>query len=475
MNSHRIALNPGLPSGHAIIFPMVSPPRQDTRFRVSEDLARQLVDSYGTPLYVIDEGHFRRRIRRYLKAFRSCYDKSELTFASKANSTLAVLAIAHAEGCLIDVASEGELRAAIAAGVPAARCHLHGNNKQREEIEYALEHGVSEIVVDNFAEIEILGELTGMLGQTKLVFRLAPGVDPKTHAKISTGQADTKFGFNIADGSAERALVRALELGLPVVGFHCHVGSQLLDPEAQRGGGELIARFAVQMLERHGFETKVLNVGGGLAARYLETDEPMEVEEYCRLVVQAVVDVLKARGLEPTLMQEPGRSLVAESGITLYRVGNVKTVPSKEVGQRTYVSVDGGLSDNPRPALYGAAYQVERVARGNGESVGGASSAREKREQALALPNDALVTVCGKHCETDNLFRDVMLPRDLAAGDILQVLTTGAYNASMANNYNRYARPATVLVRESGEQVLVQRRDTWEEMFAREMVPEGLT
>jgi diaminopimelate decarboxylase len=433
---------------------MVSFPRQDTRFRVSESLARELAIEYGTPLYVLDEHHFRESIRRYKRAFEEAHNKTELVFASKANSTLAVLAIAFAEGCAIDVASEGELRAALAAGVPPRRCHLHGNNKQQSELEFALDQRVGQVVVDNFGEIDLLSTLS--LRGTKLVLRLAPGVDPVTHEKISTGQADTKFGFNIGDGSAEQALRKCLDLGLPVIGFHCHVGSQLLDPSAQRSGGELLARFALEMLDRHGFRAEILNVGGGLGVRYTENDHPMPVEQYSRLVTTAILETLKGSRIDPVIAQEPGRALVAESGVTLYRVGNIKTVPSRELGTRTYVSVDGGLSDNPRPALYGARYQVERAF-------------------PAATDETQTVTVSGKHCETDKLFEHIKLPTDLAAGDILQVLCTGAYNSSMANNYNRYPRPATVLLREDGSRSIIQRRDSWEEMFARESIPEGLS
>lgn len=426
----------------------------DTRFRLSEDLARELAEQFGTPLYVIDEGHLRRRIREYRNAFRLARPHSELSFASKANSTLAVIAIAHHEGCRIDVASEGELRAALAAGVPASDCAFHGNNKSREELTFALHQGIGHLVVDHGGEIEMVAALPRT--NTEVVLRLAPGVDPHTHQKISTGQADTKFGFNIADGAAERAVIRCLDLDLPLIGFHCHVGSQLLDPEAQETGGELIARFAADMLARHGFRATYLNLGGGLGVRYTDADQPMRIDQYNQLVVGAVDRALEGTGLDPTLGQEPGRALVAESGVTLYRVGVVKAVPAPGRGPRTYVSVDGGLSDNPRPALYGAKYTVERVA--------------PRSHETKHVP----VTVSGRHCETDTLFEDVNLPADLGPGDILQVLCTGAYNASMASNYNRFPRPATVLLREGGRADLVQRREGWDEMLAREIMPKDL-
>lgn len=415
-------------------------------FAVSAAEAQHLAETFGTPLYVVDESHLRERIRAYIDGFASVYPHTDISFASKANSTLAVLQIAADEGCTIDTASEGELEAALRAGVPAARCHLHGNNKTLAELERAAKEGVGQIVVDNFEEIERLGAM----GQVPdLLIRLAPGVDPKTHGKISTGQADTKFGFNIADGSGERALSRALELGLPVVGFHCHVGSQLLDPEAQRSGGALITDFALRMRREHGFTAKIINVGGGLGVRYQPGDQPMPIPDYCRLVVEAVRESLQGEW-EPTLVQEPGRSLVAESGITLYTVGVVKTVPAGE-GQRTYVAVDGGLSDNPRPALYGSKYPVSALP-------------QDGRTMAATRP----MRVSGKHCETDMLFDMVDLPDDIRPGDFVQVQCTGAYNSSMASQYNRYARPATVIRRTNGQFELVQRRDTFDEMFARE-------
>jgi len=438
---------------------MISAPILDTRFRLTETVALDLAKSYGTPLYVVDETHFRQRIQTYLTAFRTAYPRSEISYASKANSTLALVKMAYQEGCTIDVASEGEFRVALAAGVPGNKCHLHGNNKQIEELQFALANDIGHIVADSFEEIEMLNDIVTpeQRKSTKIVLRLAPGVDPVTHAKISTGQADTKFGFNIADGSAEKAAARCLELALNLYGFHCHVGSQLLDPEAQRSGGELIAKFAVDIKEKHGYTVQYLNVGGGLGVAYTSGDQPMGMAEYCRLIVQAVVSALEGSGIDPILGQEPGRSLTAESGVTLYRVGVMKTVPSKALGQRTYVGVDGGLSDNPRPALYGSKYTVERV-------VPATSADSETKN----------MTVSGKHCETDKLFDETPLPADLKVGDLIQVLCTGAYNSSMASNYNRYPRPATALIRKDGTHTLIQRRDSWEEMLAREIVPTDL-
>lgn len=428
----------------------------DLRFRLTEDQARRLAAEFGTPLYVLEETSLRRRIRQFFDAARRADANSEVSYASKANSTLAVLAIAHQEGCSIDVASEGEFRAALAAGVPPSACHLHGNNKSAEELSFAIEKGIGAIVVDHFGEIEMLRRIASQAGRCPpVLLRLAPGVDPKTHEKIATGQADTKFGFNIADGSALRATEMALNANLPLAGFHCHVGSQLMDSEAQTSGAELIARFAIEAKATLGFVASVLNVGGGLGVRYTDSDHPEPLDAFCQNIAVAVRSTLKGSGIDPILIFEPGRSLIAESGVTLYTVGVVKTVPIGGGNSRTYVAVDGGLSDNPRPALYGARYIIERVVP--------ASSGPMR-----------IVTVSGRHCETDRLIPDASLPEDIARGDLVQVLTTGAYASSMASNYNRYPRPATVLVRSNGDFHQVQERETYESMLVREVVPDDL-
>lgn len=441
---------------------MPAPSAQAEALRLTDDLAVELARQFGTPLYVFDEACFRSRIRRYQAAFKANFAQTELTFASKSNSTLAVVKMAHQEGCRIDTASEGELRAALAVGISGADCHLHGNNKSEAEITFALDAGIGQIMVDNFNEISLLARL-GVPSGTSLVLRLAPGVDPVTHAKISTGQADTKFGFNITDGSAEKALLACLSHRLPLIGFHCHVGSQLLDPEAQITGGSIITQFARDMKERHGFAASLLNIGGGLGITYMEGESPMAVEDYCALIAKAMKPELEAAGLDPVIAQEPGRSLAGPAGITLYRVGVLKEVPAAG-GRKTYAAVDGGLSDNPRPALYGSKYTVLPV------DDPGSSGAKLSDVSGGA----AAVTVSGKHCETDKLFEGIQLPGSFQEGDLLQVLGTGAYNSAMASNYNRLLRPASVLIRRSGQFDVIQARETWEQLFERERVPEDL-
>lgn len=443
----------------------------DRRFRLRPEQAESLASKYETPLYVLDEATFISRILEYQLAFSTAYAKSKLSYASKANSTLAVLKVAHQLGLTIDVASEGELRAALLAGVPASNCHFHGNNKQLRELEFAHQQGIEMVVIDNDEEIGKIREIQKRsgLGETTYALRLAPGVDPKTHQSISTGQADTKFGFNLGSGAAEKALRRCLALGIPVLGFHCHVGSQLIDPAAQKNGGRILAEFAVRMKQELGFELQYLNVGGGLGAKYLDSDEPMPISEYCQLIVNEVVPILNEHGLDPTIAQEPGRSLIAEAGVTLYQVGSLKTVTKSDGTERIYVAVDGGLSDNPRPVMYQAKYQVERVHRTprDWEYVTDGPGA------AVSAPaqQDSLFTISGKHCETDLLFEDVQLPSDLIPGDLIQVLTTGAYNAVMSSNYNRYPRPATVWIDRHGNDYLAVRRETWEEVFSQDIDP----
>lgn len=413
-----------------------------------------LVSEFGHPLYVVDEASFRGRIRRYRAAFAAAAEDWELTYASKANSCLAVLAIAAQEGCRIDCASEGELKAAILAGVPPSRIHLHGCCKSEEEIRFAIRQGVSQIVVDNREELELLASCG--LPLPDLLLRIAPGVDPKTNFKMSTGQADTKFGFCMADGAAEAAALFCIERGLPLIGFHCHVGSQLMEPTAQLKGARALARFAVRLKAERGLEVRVINAGGGMGVPYKEDDSPLAIDDYCRLLVEGIKEELAGSGLVPQIVQEPGRSLIAPAGLTLYQVGVVKKAVF-EGGERIYACVHGGLADNPRPALYGAQYPLVHVS-GDGRETEATGT----------------FTVSGRHCETDLLFADVTLPRDLKRGDLIQVLCTGAYNSAMASQYNRYPRPATVLKRLDGSYEVVQAADTWLEMFAREHLPVSL-
>ncbi|MFN3648653.1 MAG: diaminopimelate decarboxylase [Armatimonadota bacterium] len=412
------------------------------------DLARE----FGTPLYVMDEATLRRNCRDYLAAFRARWHDVKVSFAGKAFLCKGICKVIEQEGFCLDVASGGELYTALEAGFPAERISVHGNNKSVEELQMALDARVGHIVVDNFLELDQLTELTrGLSEPQSVLLRVAPGIDPQTHRRISTGQVDTKFGFDVASGAALAALSRAQEIpGLRLRGIHCHVGSQLLDTDCHVDSVAVMVDLLAQVKRDLGIELEELNIGGGLGIRYLRDHRPPTLEEFADAVTQTLREELDRHGLKaPVLLQEPGRSLVGEAGTTLYTIGSSKLVP----GVRTYVSVDGGLSDNPRPALYEAKYEV-LVANKAGQ------------------PHDQVVTVAGKHCETDILFKDVALasPR---AGDLLAVQSTGAYNFVMASNYNRFRRPPVVLVNDGRADLLV-RRETFEDLVARDVIPSRL-
>jgi len=416
-----------------------------------EDLA----GAFGTPLYVLDAAELLGRMRAYRSAFGPGTD---VVYAAKALCVTGVLQLAAAEGLGVDVASGGELATALRARVPVERIWFHGNNKSDEELAAAVDAGVGHVVVDGFEELERVAALGtargaavgGRVGRpVGIALRVTPGVEARTHDAIATGQDDSKFGFTLSAGLAHRAAARALELdGVRLRALHCHVGSQVGTADAFTVAADRMVGLMADVRDRHGMVLGELNLGGGLGIAYTGEDAEPDVAAYARAVRATVEAACGARDLPvPRLAVEPGRSLVGPAGITLYRVGAVKEVP----GIRTYVSVDGGLSDNPRPALYDARYTFA--------AAGGAP-----RGPAAPRP----VTVVGKHCESgDVLARDVALPGDLGPGDLLAVAATGAYNHAMASNYNRLARPAMVLVDDGRARVLV-RRETLDDVLARD-------
>ena len=361
------------------------------------------------------------------------------------------------EGLSMDVASLGELYTALKAGFPVERLSLHGNNKSDEELELAVEHGIGHIVLDNFDEIARLGRIVQAKGsEIGVLVRAAPGVDPHTHRLIRTGQADTKFGFNITDGSALRAVKQALATpGLRFQGIHCHIGSQLLDATTHAEAAEIMVRLMETIIRETGAAVEEINIGGGLGVRYLSRDEPPSYTEFAEKITTPLKLALDAHSLPyPKLLQEPGRALVGEAGTTLYTIGALKTVPITEApGTRTYVSIDGGLSDNPRPQLYEAVYECLLA-------------------NKAALPADSIFTIAGKHCETDILIWNTRLAVP-APGDLLAVQTTGAYNFVMASNYNRFLRPAVVLVADGQADVIVERQSL-DDLIRHERIPERL-
>ncbi len=411
-----------------------------------------LAQEFGTPLYVVDEQCLRENCRAYREAFATRYPHSHISFSGKVLTTMAVFKIAHQEGLGLDVSSEGELHTALRAGIPARDIVFHGNNKSRREIERAVIEGVGRVGVDSLDEIEALQEVAAAHDATvDVLVRVAPGVAADTHTHIQTGRVDTKFGFPIVGGAAKEAVAAAHAApNLKVRGINCHIGSQIMDITPFVQAVRLMVEFAAELRNSLDLVIEELDLGGGLGVRYLPEDRPPSIVEYA----QAIADAMRASCEKydlplPRLIQEPGRRLAGEAGITLYTVGVVKTVP----GIRTYVVVDGGLSDNPRPALYDARYH--------------AIVANKAR-----APRTTTVTVAGKHCETDTLIQDLQAP-EIAPGDILAVQTTGAYNYSMASNYNRLTRPAMVLVA-NGRADLIVERESLEDLTRLDRLPPRL-
>jgi diaminopimelate decarboxylase len=396
----------------------------------------EVAERFGTPAYIYAEDDIRRRALEYVSAFEERTDAFEVIYASKALPCTAAYTLIREAGLSVDVASGGELHMALAAGFDPALIHLHGNNKSEDELRYAFDRGVGHLILDSFDEIELADRL---LDRTqKVLIRVTPGIKPSTHDYVQTGQLDSKFGFGLADRLAERAVERVREsANLELVGLHAHIGSQIFELEPYVKAIEVIAAFCDSV----DLAPELLNVGGGLGIAYLDADEPPSIEDYVEVKVRGVQRVFDPA---PTILVEPGRSLVGNAGVTAYRVGTVKEIP----GVRTYVAVDGGMSDNLRPMLYGARYEAV-IADRAGE------------------PPQTLATVAGKHCESgDVLIRDTELaaPR---VGDVLVTPATGAYGYAMANNYNGVPRPPVIFCRD-GEARVVVRRETWDDLLARD-------
>lgn len=413
-------------------------------------LLSELAHRFGTPLYVLDELSLRSSCRAYRGALDRHYPGPALAlYASKANSSLAITALVASEGLGLDAVSAGELLTAIEGGMPPERIVLHGNNKSSEELALALQHGVT-VVVDNWRDVELLTELArGRPGPVPLLLRFTPGIECHTHEYIRTGHLDSKFGFD-PDQLEEVLTHLAGCRWAQVRGLHAHIGSQIFELEPHRDLAGVLAD-ALLLARRLGHSATDLNVGGGLGIRYVQSDDPPSIDSWVQVVAEAVAKACRERELElPRLLCEPGRSLVAPAGVTLYELGSRKEIP----GFSTYLAVDGGMSDNPRPITYQSSY----------------TACLADRPGAAAVET---VTLAGKHCESgDVLLRDLPLPAS-QPGDVLVVLATGAYNASMASNYNRIPRPATVLVGD-GRAELVQRRERPDELLRYDVLPERL-
>ncbi|TLS35650.1 diaminopimelate decarboxylase [Pseudalkalibacillus caeni] len=403
---------------------------------------------FGTPLYIYDVELIRGRARSFKRAFEEAGINHQVAYASKAFSCMALLQVIQEENLSLDVVSGGELFTALKAGFPAEKIHFHGNNKSREEIEMAVRANIGCFVVDNFYELSLLEEVSDDYGfHPSILLRITPGVEAHTHEYITTGQEDSKFGFDLKSGQVERAIRIILEnKRLDLLGLHCHIGSQIFETIGFVKAVETIYSYISKWNETFSYRPRVLNLGGGFGIRYTEQDQPIPAEEYVEAMVKAVTKHSHEQGLPlPEIWIEPGRSLVGDAGTTLYKVGSQKEIPSL----RRYLAVDGGMSDNLRPALYQAKYEAVI-----------ANKVTEVRNESYSI--------AGKCCESgDMLIWDQQLPT-AEAGDYLAVFCTGAYGYSMANNYNRLPRPAVVFV-ENGDAQLVVKRETYEDLISHDL------
>ena len=413
----------------------------------------KLAQQFGTPLYIMDEQHIREICREYYAAFVEGLDNAEVIYASKAFSTMAMCRLIDEEGLGLDVVSGGELYTALQAGFPAARIYFHGNNKSLAELRQAIQAGVGRIVVDNFYELAVLEDLAGELHRrVDILLRLTPGIDAHTHEYIRTGQIDSKFGFTLSNGAADQAVDLALSYEHVVLrGVHAHIGSQIFELESFRHEVAVMIEYMAQVRDRTGYLLEELNLGGGFGIYYADGDSPAGIADYAQVVGDSLQEACHVyKYPRPKVIVEPGRSIVGTAGTTLYTIGSTKDIP----GVRKYVAVDGGMGDNPRPALYQARYEAVVANKANAQPV-------------------EVVSVTGKCCESgDMLIWDIELPA-VEAGDYLAISSTGAYNYSMSSNYNRLPRPAVVLVNEGSAEIIVE-RETFRDLIRNDVIPERL-
>lgn len=409
-----------------------------------------LAEKYGTPLFLMDEERLRHNCRLYVNAVNRHFGEgAKVLYASKASSFKRIYEIINEEGMGCDVVSSGEIYTASLAGFPLENAYFHSNNKTDADIEYAIASGIGYFVVDNEEELFAIDRIAGEKGKVQnILFRLTPGIDPHTYAAVATGKVDSKFGSAIETGQAEEITRLALSLkNVHLCGFHCHVGSQVFDSDVYLRASEIMLGFIADMQEKLGLKTEILDLGGGYGVRYTEDDPTINIEKNIGQVAKHIKSCVKKLGIDmPSIRFEPGRSIVADTTLTLYTVGTVKRIP----GYKNYVSVDGGMTDNPRFALYGSKYTV-------------ASAGKLNESPALSC------SVVGRCCESGDIIAEgVRLPESTKRGDIIAVLTTGAYNYSMSSNYNRVARPPIIMVRGDEDYVAV-RRESLEDIARNDM------
>lgn len=408
-----------------------------------------LASRYGTPLMVLDEERVRNNMRTYITAMKKYFGgDSHPLFASKALSCKYIYRLCREEGMGIDLVSSGELYTALSAGFDVSDAYFHGNNKTDFDIRYGIESGVGHFVVDNLTELDSIDAIAAEMGKIQpVLLRLSPGIDPHTFAAVVTGKVDSKFGIAIETGQADIAVEYALgKKHIQLDGFHCHIGSQIFDIEPFTDGARIMISYISHIKRKFGFNTRILNLGGGFGVRYIESQPIIDVEDSIRKIASFIDKEVNESGIvRPTVLMEPGRSIVADTCLTLYTVGGTKEIP----GFKNYVSVDGGMPDNPRYALYGSDYTICLASRMNDKA-------------------DFLCTVAGRCCESGDILQENVLIPKAVRGDVLAVLVTGAYNYSMASNYNRIPRPAVVAITKDGISTVI-RRESFEDLIKNDM------
>ncbi len=406
----------------------------------------EIAEKYGTPTYVIDEAAVRARIAEFRDSLNNYYNGNSLClYASKALCCMELCRILASEGVGIDVVSGGEIYTAYKSGFPMERVYFHGNNKTADEINLAIDTGVGRFVVDNINELNMLSLLCAQKGKAcDILLRIKPGVDAHTHSFVRTGQIDSKFGFALETGEAFEAVKAALSSdNIKLVGLHCHIASQVFETSPFVEAAEVMLGFIEKIKTELGYDISELDLGGGFGVPYIEGDAQVSYKDFMEPVAKRVLEICTSKQLKtPKILIEPGRAVIAEAGITLYTVGVVKNIPNI----RTYVSVDGGMGDNPRYILYGSDYTAECASKAN-------------------MPKSISVTIAGKCCESGDIIQENAPLQEVESGDILAVLSTGAYNYSMASNYNRIPRPPVVIVN-NGECRVAVRRETWDDVIA---------
>lgn len=437
-----------MPFDNIDLFPFTSGVNAADHLTIGGCDAADLTREFGTPLLVYDEDTLRGMCRQFVEGFTSRYPNTLVAYASKAFLNTAIARLVAEEGLGMDVVSGGELAVAAAAGVPMEKVYFHGNNKSPDELRFALESGIGRVVIDSFNELRLLDEIAGVMGVSQdVMVRLSPNVDPHTHAFTTTGILDSKFGFAIETGDSARAIRGAIAApNLNLVGIHFHLGSPIFELEPYAEAVDTILSYLAPFREE-GLELQEFSPGGGFAIGYVRDQMPPDISDYAETIANA----LKARCAdlgfgEPLMTIEPGRSIVGRAGVALYTVGAIKDIPTV----RKYVSVDGGMGDNIRPALYGSEYEAVVASR-------------------MSDPPREVVTLAGKYCESgDILIRDIEMPV-MEAGDIVAIPSSGAYVPSMASTYNLNPRPAIVMVRD-GDARLIRRRETYQDLMALDVV-----